>query len=296
MPTDKELQAQGIMTQKSPLKQKELGISGRVGDYLSPDLKGGFSLSGTPKEREGALSGLEISKTGYGQNLFDVGSDIQRVKELQRARTEGSDPVSEAIRASKAGAQASAQRQLASSGVKGGAASGAVAEIGRQKDADIAASLYGQQRQNIADERSLASNMLSGTTSMLFGGRGEGNAGNMSNFPGMEGLFGDSVICTELFHQGLMDKETYKKDSAYGNSLNIEIIVGYQFWAVPVVKLMKKSPRFTKLIKVPALKWAKHISGEESSLFGYVCQLMGEPLCGLLGKIVLKFIGEKYAC
>lgn len=245
---------------------------------------------------EGRQRGLDLAKLGYGQGLEETGSDIQRIKGLQKARTEQSDPISEAIRSQKSGAIASGQRNLAAAGVKGGAAAGALEEIGRKQDADIAASLYGQQRQSLADERSLASNMLSGTTSLMFGSSGEAAAQNMPQAPSGGGMLG-TVICTELYRQGYMDIATYSKDSQYGLEVlkeTPEVIVGYQFLATPIVKLMKKSPVFTKIVSYPALKWARHISNEENSIVGVLAVNIGQPICGIIGKLLTNVFGAKY--
>ena len=165
----------------------------------------GNILSGSEEEQAGQLAGLNVGNIGYGQGLGKTGEDIQRVKELQRQRTaqSGGDPVSAAIMGQKAGSQAVAQRQMAASGVKGGAAAGAVEAIGRQKDAEIAASLYGQQRQSIADERSLAGNMLSGQTALMQGEK----AANVQLPSAPSGGGGTIYICTMLRAKNLMTKK-----------------------------------------------------------------------------------------
>lgn len=273
-------------------------IQNRLNNYGSGASQGTVSVAGTRAEQNSQLSAMENAATGYGQGLGQTGQDIQRVKELQKQRTgqSGGDPVSAAIMGQKAGAQANAQRSLASSGVKGGAAAGAVDAIGRQRDSDIAASLYGQQRQSIADERSLASNMLSGTVGMMQAGKGEGTAAGMPGTPKASGLM-DSVLCTELYSQGIMPLETYMRDAAYGVRLKLHkphVVAGYHFWAKPIVKLMQKSPLVTKLFQYPVMKWARHIAGEEFSVFGVLCQYIGEPICGLIGKCVISYSGAKY--
>jgi len=244
----------------------------------------------------GKQQGLDLAKLGYGQGLGEVGSDIQRVKNLQRQRTEGSDPVSQAIRNAKGGSMASAQRQMAASGVKGGVAAGALDEIARKQDSEIAASLYGQQARNIASERSLASNMLSGTTSLMFGSEGQANAANMPKAPEAGGMMG-TVICTELYRQGYMDIVTYVKDSEYGRLVlrdTPHVMIGYQFLATPIVKLMRKSTLFTKIISYPALKWARHIAEEENSIIGILAVNVGQPICGIVGKLLSYVSGAKY--
>jgi len=145
--------SEGIMTpiQRQNAENRAL-LAQRQQNYASgPSM---LYSSGTQEEREKEMSGLETARVGYGQNLFEIGSDVNRVRNLQRERTEGSDPISEAIRNQKAGAVANANRNLASSGVKGGAAAGAADSVARTRDAEIASSMYGQQANNIAAERS----------------------------------------------------------------------------------------------------------------------------------------------
>jgi hypothetical protein len=258
-------------------------------DAMSRESRIASSISSGKKE------GLDLANIGYGQGLADTGSDIQRVRELQKARTNqsASDPVTAAIMAQKAGAVANSSRQLASSGVKGGVAAQATEAVSRQRQSDIDASLYGQQRQAVQDERSLAGNTLSGTTSLMFGNAGLGLEGAKPDLPNTKGLT-DSVICTELFRQEIMPLPLYLKDSEYGRKLNYNVIAGYKLLAVPVVKLMQRSPLVTSIIKYPAMKWAKHIGGVESSLFGYACQYIGEPTCYILGVLFKTVRGVVY--
>ena len=58
------------------------------------------------------------------------------------------------------------------------------------------------------------------------------------------------VICTELYQKGLMDEETYKMDVEYAvNHFSKEAIKGYQAWAIPVVKNMRKSSEFEESVR-----------------------------------------------
>lgn len=286
------------------VKQVKQGISdrgerqdqrdARMAEYYN-NPNSGFQFSGTAKEKTAALDGLEFAKVGYGQTIGDVGKDIQRVRDLQRQRTEGSDPVSEAIRNQKAGNMATVQRNMAASGVKGGAVAGALDEVARKQDADIAASMYGQQAQNIAAERSLASNMLAGTTALVQGSRAEGAAENMPRAPETSGVMG-TVICTELYMQGYYSAELYMHDIAYGiwvRKYKPHVYVGYRFWADPVVSLMQKSKLFSRMIATIAVPWARDMAGETNKL-GAVITLIGEPICGVLGLIITK-LGVSYA-
>jgi hypothetical protein len=264
----------------------------RASNVLSGTPSGGI-LSGSTKEQEGQLAGLNTALMGYGQGLQQTGQDIQGVKKKleDRVAQGGADPVSAAIMGQKQSAQAQARRGLAGTGARGTAMAGAIESIGKQKDQEIAASLYGQQRQSLQDYRGLLGNILGGTTGLMYGEK----AANVQQ-PSLQqaggGMLG-TVICTELNRQGILSDEIYKKDAEYGASLPIEVVIGYHFWAIPVANKMSKSPLLTSLIKVPALKWAKHIAGEEKSIFGYACQYVGEAICAVIGKAVLLTVKEK---
>lgn len=254
---------------------------------------GGGSVSGTKAEIEGELAGLEQAKLGYGQGLADTGKDVSRIRDLQKERTDqsGGDPVSAAIMGQKQGAMANAQRNLASSGVKGGTAAGAIANVGLEQDQQIAASLYGQQRQSIADERSLASNTLAGTVAMAQGGKGEGTASSMPKAPETGGM--GTVICTELHRQGIMSDEMYAKEVEFGKTVDPIVLEGYRFLATPIVKIMQKSKLCTTLCSYPAMAWARDMAGEEN-IVGSLLFMFGVPLCYFVGKLKLSFSGAKY--
>lgn len=254
---------------------------------------GGGSASGTKAEIEGQISGMENAKLGYGQGLAQTGQDIQRIRGLQQARTDqsGGDPASAAIMGQKMAAMANAQRNLASSGVKGGTAAGAIANVGLEKDQQIAESLYGQQRQSIADERSLASNTLAGTVAMAQGGKGEGTASGMPKAPEVGGM--GTVICTELYRQGIMSDELYAKEVEFGKTVDPIVMLGYIFLATPIVKIMQKSKLCTTLCSYPAMAWARDMAGEEN-IVGSLLFMFGVPLCYFVGKLKLSFSGERY--
>lgn len=251
-----------------------------------------FELYGTKEERERALSGLNLANLLYGQNIMETGKDIQGIKSQLEQRAKGMDPISAAVAAQKQGAVATAQRQAAQSGFKGAQAMGAVANIERQANRDIAASLYGQSGAAIDKLRSMAGNMASGATGLMFGSQGQGT--KMPDYQAPSNMFG-SVLCTELHRQGILDSDTYTKDAEYGVRLyktNPEILVGYHFWAVPLTKVMKKSKLVTTILKYPVLAWANHISGNKKNLFGTICVKVGQPVCGFIGRLVLT--GKKY--
>lgn len=97
---------------------------------------------------------------------------------------------------------------------------------------------------------------------------------------------GKKIICTELFHQGIMPVGMYLLDQQFGDKLPPHIMDGYQCWAKYVVKLMKKSKLFTKMVSVPALCWGRSMAGD-SNLVGNIIMCVGLKLCSTIGKIRL---------
>ena len=55
------------------------------------------------------------------------------------------------------------------------------------------------------------------------------------------------IICTELYNLGYLDKEKYEMDLEYAaEHFSQEAVYGYQAWAIPVVKAMRKNPEETR--------------------------------------------------
>lgn len=106
------------------------------------------------------------------------------------------------------------------------------------------------------------------------------------------GLFGGSVVCTELLRQGLMSKELYISDVVYASKkMNPTVLRGYRFWGIPLVRLMRKSKRVTKIAAFFAVSRAHYIAAISKKEFapwradlGWAINLVGVPLCWMLGK------------
>lgn len=262
--------------------------------YGDPN-KSQITFTGTPQEVQGQQAGLDLAKMGYGQTLAETGQDVKGLRDEYKSRVAqgGSDPVSAAIMGQKANNMVLAQQQMAGSGLRGAASAAALGSVGKAQDAQIAESLYGQKQRSLSDLKSLTSNTLSGTIGLMQGSKAEGTAGSRPAPPESKGLM-DSVLCTELHRQGLMSRELYLKDAAYGIQLKISnpnVVVGYQFLAAPFVALMSKSSVFTSIMKYPILSWARHIAGEKYSIWGHLCQNIGEPFCAVIGKLISKLSG-----
>jgi hypothetical protein len=116
----------------------------------------------------GFEKGSELWSKWTGITPEENAADAQKAREISRNRVNqtAQDPQTAAIMANKAGAVASAQRNLSAQGVKGAVAQNAVAGIERQKQADVAASLYGQAGKDFDVYREMISNSLTGSAKM----------------------------------------------------------------------------------------------------------------------------------
>ena len=95
------------------------------------------------------------------------------------------------------------------------------------------------------------------------------------------------VICTELNFRGELSDTLYNSTSPHFLRMHPATIRGYQWWAIPYVKLMRKHSLFRAIVKPWAIGRARYLSGE-SSVLGYLTVAIGEPLCFLLGKTVAR--------
>ena len=100
-----------------------------------------------------------------------------------------------------------------------------------------------------------------------------------------------TVICTELNRQGLLPDNIYRLDSEYSSKhIDREAYLGYRLWADPVVRLMRKSRLFTRIVKPIALSYcyeAAHRMNPEikGSWFGGCLIKIGVPACRFIYRI-----------
>jgi len=107
---------------------------------------------------------------------------------------------------------------------------------------------------------------------------------------------GGTVICTELHRQGLMDKTIFKADEAFGRYIGDnqkEVLIGYHFWAKPVVSLMQKSRIFTQIVNVLAKPWSYEMAyrmgaRDEGTFAGKILMFVGVPVCRTIGRAVIR--------
>jgi hypothetical protein len=229
-----------------------------------------------------------------------------------------------------AGTQQAAQQQreralqaaLAKQGVRGGAAASLQAQASQmaareqaQQSTDLMLKQAQRQREALGEYETGVQSALSAEQSRLASELGVKLAAEQAAEAERARLFqeesqrqysedqkeaakaGGKVICTELYEQGLMTKEIYEADQLFGQNLwkqSPETMIGYHFWAIPVVSLMKKSKLATFIAHKIATPWAKQMAYEmcvtdKSSLIGSILMGIGLPLCHVVGTIVKKF-------
>jgi len=108
-----------------------------------------------------------------------------------------------------------------------------------------------------------------------------------------EAVFGGTVICTELYKQNLMSKEDHRLSWNFTiNNFSDTHINGYWYWAVPMVKLMKKNKLVTKFWnhimsnRTKDIKW--RLKKGKFNLLGRLYSMLIENGSYVVGKLIDK--------
>jgi hypothetical protein len=108
-----------------------------------------------------------------------------------------------------------------------------------------------------------------------------------------EAVFGGSVICTELYKQKLMSKEDYRLSWNFTiDNFSDTHINGYWYWAVPMVKVMKKNKLVTKFWnhvmsnRTKDIKW--RLKKGKFNLLGRLYSILIENGSYVVGKLICK--------
>lgn len=253
-------------------------LSNMMGQYAN-NPSGSFSLYGTEDEKLHQAANLSQVGAMTGQNLFQTAQQQQDYANSLQKRRSGDDAVAANMMAGRNRNMANVGRQFAGRGVAGGVAAAGMNSAQNTADTSINAQKQQFARQNDTDLWNYVKRNQKVTGEALAMGSDQGLADGMDTSQA-SGIFG-TVICTELYHQGFMDHETYLKDMTFGMRLEIKdphALYGYQMLATPVVRLMRKSKLLTKIISVPALAWADHMAGRKN-LLGKIIMKVGIPVC-----------------
>jgi hypothetical protein len=104
---------------------------------------------------------------------------------------------------------------------------------------------------------------------------------------------GGTVICTELYKQNLMSKEDHRLSWNFTiNNFSDTHINGYWYWAVPMVKLMKKNKLVTKFWnhimsnRTKDIKW--RLKKGKFNLLGRLYSMLIENGSYIVGKLIDK--------
>lgn len=237
---------------------------------------------------EGMQTGRDRAKDLYGMDTKDVGSNIQDIISRRKEQMDQRDTVSNKIRSQEGVATRSLGAGQASRGITGSQALQQQAQVKRNSQRGIAEALFKNQQETLGAYQSLMGNVASNSMMLELGHGRLASAPNSQAKPQSSGSGSGTIICTELYHQGYMSEEIYIKDKNYGyhiRDIRPNVYIGYIFMATPIVRLMKKSRLFTKIISIPAMAWAKNMAGEKS-FFGRLISGLGESLCGLVGNLI----------
>lgn len=157
----------------------DLGVNTATGGWAETDAVQRKELAEKEKKEKraarnaitsGKQEGFDEAEKFYGVSREELAPKVRGVGEKLEARVNqsGSDPVSAAIMNQASSARAGAAREAARQGMKGGAAIGAMESVSRAKDAEIRASLYGQERAAMSDYRDYLGNIISGSKAMAY--------------------------------------------------------------------------------------------------------------------------------
>jgi len=237
---------------------------------------------GDPFVAQGQAIGRQSGQEIYGQSQAQTGADVADVIRRRKERLSGQNPAASSLRESR-------NRQIRMARASGASAA-QIAQISRGADQDIERAEFQREGEALGDFQRLIGNVVGGQSSLEMAHAGLAKAGEKTERqPSMyqTGNAGWSVICTELARQGILKGEILDKDRLYGIKTrlhNPDVYYGYEFLAMPVVKLMKKSKPFTRLISIPAMAWANNMAGNKN-LFGAVISFIGEPICALTWRV-----------
>jgi hypothetical protein len=214
----------------------------------------------------GSLSGGGSDRNGTSGT--GVGYDPRTGEDMGRARTGGPAPTPGRKPSVGAGG---------GGGGLGGGGGGGQREISREAE------------RNLID---------SGWTSETSGaGRGGGAANRGGGGGGSSGS--SRVICTHFFRKGELDRDLWQADLRWTyEHCSPATIRGYQFWAIPVVRMMRAGGVRGRALEA-AFRWVARHRAEEiahkvgirarGSIRGKLARLAFEPASWLIGQ----FVGEQ---
>jgi hypothetical protein len=234
---------------------------GQLNTYMSPDDQGELNT------RNQALSDINML---YGESPMQTGRDAKNYSNIVRDSVNQNSLKADLMRKTSMN---DLYRGNAKAGLSGVDTTGASSNLSRR--ANYEADAYNQEYKdkNLDRYGKNVGSRLSGQYGVITGKDAQAIANIAPSVPAQsKGMFG-SIICTELFKQGKINKEEYRACSAYGIRVKPEIYAGYLVVARPLVFLMKKSDLFSNLF----VNWAKNIQTHWATrIFSPVCNIIGQ--------------------
>lgn len=121
------------------------------------------------------------------------------------------------------------------------------------------------------------------------------NPDGMGGQTGGGGGGGSRVICTHFYRKGMISRDVWRADMEYTfKCLSPATVRGYQYWAIPYVKLMRASPLAEKIMYPLMMARAEELAYkmgvlEKRNWAGVLVRLVFEPICFTIGL----FVGEQ---
>lgn len=259
-----------------------LGISGKANAALSPtgyasqQLYNQYgpgsvnpSISGSPDMQQGGAEEL------FGQRLYN-----QSIDDVGKEAADYSSRVQGLLGKDYAGADV--QRQLSNQALAKNQAKLGLGEanaFGSQEQLRRQGSMQAAQMNQDYQDKALAlygkniGAKQQGMAGAFFAEKGLSQAAKPTPIPSSDSK--GSIICTELYKQNKITKNEYLRTSAYGYNISPYTYFGYLTIAKPIVKLMKKSDKFSNLF----IGWAKSIAAQKPNTLTKILM----PVCWMVG-------------
>jgi len=108
---------------------------------------------------------------------------------------------------------------------------------------------------------------------------------------GLSGI-AKTVICTQLYLDKHIPLNVYAADCKYVHKhFSAATQRGYRFWAVPLVRLMRRKPAVYRIVKYFGVKWSLHCASHYNFRYspnwvGRILIAVAAPICYCIGHVV----------
>lgn len=248
------------------------------------------------KKKEGQASAAQITEGLPQVQLERLGSTEEQAQRAVLARQ---------LMTQQQAAQRQLAQQQARAGVRGGAATAQQARFAKQLEAERAqqeeAGFMGRRQFNIQQGQQeqfarVASDLARRQLMASLRGQDIGlqAAKEYADARRAEARANEGkIICTELHRQGLLANDVMEADQDFGRLVakyEPNVMRGYTILATPIVKLMRMSKLFTKVVALIARPWADHMAyrmnvKETDNTFGRIVMSLGIPFCRFVGEM-----------